>query len=92
MKYELKLYIVGHALSSQRAIVNLNTILNESGLEGKCNLEIIDISENPQLAEEEKIIATPVLIRKSPPPARKIVGDLGDKEKVLLGLDLVPEN
>jgi len=89
MKYILKLYVTGNTVNSQNAIENLKAILNEPDLEDKYELEIIDILEHPQLAENEKIIATPVLIKKLPPPFRKIIGDLGDKEKVLLGLDLV---
>ena len=89
MKYILKLYVTGKTANSQKAIDNLKSILSEPSLEGKYELEIIDILEHPQLAEEERIIATPVLIKKVPLPLRKIIGDLSDKEKVLLGLDLV---
>ena len=89
MKYILKLYVTGQTVNSQKAIENLKNILNELSLKGKYELEIIDILEHPQLAEEEKILATPVLIKKIPPPLRMIIGDLSDKEKVLLGLDLV---
>ena len=89
MKCILKLYVTGQTVNSQKAIDNLKNILSESSFEGKYELEIIDILEHPQLAEEEKIIATPVLIKKIPLPIRKIIGDLSDKEKVLLGLDLV---
>jgi circadian clock protein KaiB len=89
MKYLLKLYVYGKTFNSQKAIDNLKNILSEPSLEGKFELEIIDILEHPQLAEDEKIIATPVLKKKLPPPLREIIGDLNDKEKVLLGLDLV---
>lgn len=89
MKYILKLYVTGNTVNSQNAIENLKAILNEPDLEDKYELEIIDILEHPQLAEEEKIIATPVLIKKIPLPLRMIIGDLSNKEKVLLGLDLV---
>lgn len=89
MKYILKLYVTGKTANSQKAIDNLKNILSEPGLEGKYELEIIDILEHPQLAEDEKILATPVLIKKLPPPLRKIIGDLSDIEKVLLGLDLL---
>ena len=89
MEYILKLYITGKTVSSLRAIENLKIILNESGLNGKCKSEVIDILENSQLAEEERIIATPVLIKKSPLPVKKVIGDLSDKEKVLLALNLV---
>lgn len=89
MKYSLKLYVTGETVNSQKAIDNLKSILSEPSFEGKYELEIIDILRHPQLAEDEKIIATPVLIKKIPLPLRKIIGDLSDKEKVLLGLDLV---
>ena len=89
MKYSLKLYVTGKTANSEKAIYNLKGILSEPSFEGKYELKIIDILEHPQLAEEEKILATPVLIKKIPPPLRKIIGDLSDKEKVLLGLDLV---
>jgi circadian clock protein KaiB len=85
----LKLYITGSTTTSERAITNLEEILQKPELKGKYKLEVIDITKNPQLAEDEKIIATPVLERKLPPPVRRILGDLSDKEKVLIGLDLV---
>ena len=89
MEYILKLYVTGKTVSSLRAIENLKIILNEPGLKGKCKSEVIDILEHSQLAEEERIIATPVLIKKSPLPVKKVIGDLSDKEKVLLALNLV---
>ena len=89
MKYILKLYITGKTANSQKAIDNLKNILCEPSLVGRYDLEIIDILEHPQLAEDEKIFATPVLIKKLPLPLRKVIGDLSDREKVLLGLDLV---
>jgi circadian clock protein KaiB len=85
----LKLYITGSTATSERAITNLKEILNRPELKGKYKLEVIDIMKNPQLAEDEKIIATPVLERRLPAPVRRILGDLSDKEKVLIGLDLV---
>ena len=89
MKYKLKLYVTGQTVNSQKAIENLQVVLKESNLEEKYEVEIIDILEHPELAEDERIVATPVLIKKLPLPLKKIIGDLGDKEKVLLGLDLV---
>jgi circadian clock protein KaiB len=68
-------------------VANLRSIC-ESDLAGSFDLRIIDILERPQLAEEERIMATPTLIKELPPPLRRIIGDLSDKEKVLLGLDL----
>jgi circadian clock protein KaiB len=88
-EFTLKLYITGMTAKSERAIANLRRICNEE-LEGKYTLKVIDILEHPQLAEDEKIIATPTLIKSVPPPLRRIIGDLSNTEKVLLGLDLEP--
>jgi circadian clock protein KaiB len=71
------------------AIANLQRIC-EQELEGKYELEIIDVLESPQLAEDEKILATPTLIKQLPPPLRRVIGDLSDKEKVLFGLEVRP--
>lgn len=89
-KYILKLYITGQTANSQRALINLENILNNE-LKGLYTLKVIDVLENPKLAEEDKILATPTLTRILPPPVRKIIGDLSDKERVLLGLDLTLE-
>jgi circadian clock protein KaiB len=86
-KLKLRLYVTGKTAQSERAISNLRTIINEE-LNENYELEIIDILEHPQLAEDEKILATPTLLKELPPPVRKIIGDLSDKGKVLLGLDL----
>jgi circadian clock protein KaiB len=88
-KYLLKLYITGHTLRSERAIKNLRRICEEE-LDGKYEMRVNDILEQPQLAEDEKILATPTLIKALPPPLRRIIGDLSDTEKVLVGLDLLP--
>ena len=61
----------------------------EGELEGKVDLQIIDVLEHPQLAEDEKILATPTLIKEIPPPLRRIIGDLSDKDRILLGLEIV---
>lgn len=89
MVYLLKLYVTGETATSERAIKNLKDIL-EIEQHGKYRLKVIDILKNPRLAEDEKIMATPLLERKLPRPVRRIIGDLSDKEKVLLGLDVVP--
>ena len=86
-KYRLRLYITGQTQRSKNAIGNLRRICEEE-LGGKYEMEIIDVLERPQLAEDEKILATPTLIKRLPPPLRRIIGDLSDTEKVLLGLDL----
>ncbi len=88
-KFALKLYITGKTSKSERAINNLKNICDEE-LGGQYEMKVIDVLERPQLAEDEKILATPTLIKELPPPLRRIIGDLSDKEKVLLGLDLQP--
>ncbi|HIJ60812.1 MAG TPA: circadian clock protein KaiB [Nitrospirae bacterium] len=88
-KYLLKLYVTGKTAKSERAISNLRQICEEE-LNDQYDMIVIDVLERPQLAEEEKILATPTLIKQLPPPLRRIIGDLSDKEKVLLGLDLQP--
>jgi len=90
-KLRLRLYVTGKTAQSERAIYNLRQIISEE-LNGDYELEIIDILEHPQLAEDEKILATPTLLKELPPPVRKIIGDLSNKEKVLLGLDLYLKN
>ncbi len=86
-KYLLKLYVTGNNTRSEKAIANLRQLCEE-GLAGSYTLEVVDVHEHPQLAEDEKILATPTVIKKSPPPARRVIGDLSDLEKVLLGLDI----
>ena len=87
-KYKLKLYITGQTPNSVKAIENIRQILSEE-LKGMYELEIIDVLKNPQLAEDEKIMATPTLSRVLPLPIRRLIGDLSEKDKVLLGLDIV---
>ena len=88
-KFRLKLYITGRTPRSQLAISNMDHICKK-GLGDQYELVVIDVLENPQLAEDEKILATPTLIKELPPPLRRLIGDLSDKDKVLLGLDLQP--
>jgi circadian clock protein KaiB len=83
----LKLYVTGKTSRSERAIVNLKEIC-ENELQGQYELQVIDVLESPQLAEDDKILATPTLIKSLPPPIKRIIGDLSDKEKVLPGLDI----
>ena len=71
------------------AIANLRRICEEE-LEGRYDLEIIDVLEQPQAAEDARILATPTLIKQLPPPLRRVIGDLSDKDKVLLGLEVYP--
>jgi len=87
--YRLRLYVVGATAGSQRAIANLREIC-ETELAGRYELEVIDIYQQPSLAEGEQIIAAPTLIKELPPPVRQLVGDMSDRDRVLLGLDLRP--
>ena len=87
-KYVLKLYVTGQTPNSIRAIDSLKKIL-ASEFKGVYELRIIDVMKNPQLAEKEKILATPMLSRVLPLPVRRLIGDLSNKEKVLVGLDLL---
>ena len=84
----LKLYVAGHTARTREALTNLERICKE-GLGGQYEIRVIDVLEHPQLAEDEKILATPVVIRELPPPVRRVIGDLSEQEKVLIGLDLV---
>ena len=88
-KYVLKLYITGQTPRSQRAIANLRRIC-EGELRGLYEMVVIDVLERPQLAEDEKILATPTLVKELPLPIRRIIGDLSDTDRVLIGLDLLP--
>ena len=88
VKYVLKLYVAGVTPRSQAALKNLENILDED-YKGVYSLKVIDVIKQPQLAEDDKILATPTLIKILPPPVARIIGDLSDREKVLLGLDLV---
>ena len=87
--YLLRLYVTGTSPRTGIAVANLRRICQEE-LEGRYELEIIDVLENPQAAEDEKILATPTLIKQLPPPLRRVIGDLSDKDKVLLGLEVYP--
>ena len=88
-KYVLKLYVTGNTPRAESAIANLRQLC-EKELRGEYQMNIIDVLERPQLAEDERILATPTLIKQLPPPLRRIIGDLSDREKVLLGLDICP--
>jgi circadian clock protein KaiB len=88
--YVLKLYVAGNTPNSVRALKTLKNILDQE-FQGVYALKVIDVLTNPQLAEEDKILATPTLAKILPPPVRKIIGDLSDRERVLIGLDLLYE-
>jgi len=85
--YRLKLYIAGLSPKSAVAIANLNKICEEH-LPGRYHLDVIDLYQQPQRAEGEQIIAIPTLIKQRPPPLRRIIGDLSNTERVLVGLDI----
>lgn len=86
-RYVLRLYVTGTTRNSARAIVNIRKICEEH-LQGRYELEIVDISLHPALAEGEQIIAAPTLIKLLPLPLRRFIGDMSQTERVLLGLDL----
>jgi circadian clock protein KaiB len=87
--WNLRLYVAGQTAKSIKAFANLKKICEEH-LSGKYSIEVIDLSANPRLAKGDQILALPTLVRKLPPPLRKIIGDLSDSERVLVGLDLRP--
>ncbi len=86
----LRLYVAGQTPKSLTAFANLKRIC-EDHLAGQYRIEIVDLLENPQLAAGDQILAIPTLVRHLPPPVRKIIGDLSNTERVLVGLDLRPE-
>jgi circadian clock protein KaiB len=85
--WDLRLYVAGQTEKSLTAFANLKKIAEEY-LPGRYRLEVIDVSRDPQLARTDQIIALPTLVRKLPPPMRKIIGDLSKTERVLVGLDI----
>jgi circadian clock protein KaiB len=87
--WELRLYVAGQTPKSLTAFTNLKKI-GEEHLKGQYLIEIVDLLQNPQLARGDQIVAIPTLVRKLPVPVRKIIGDLSNTEKVLVGLDLRP--
>jgi circadian clock protein KaiB len=87
--FELRLYVAGQTSRSLVALTNLKKICEEH-LQGRYRLEVIDLLEHPQLARGDQILALPTLVRKLPEPIRKLVGDLSDTERALVGLDLRP--
>lgn len=87
--WELRLYIAGQTPKSLAAFANLKKMCEEH-LQGRYHIEIVDLAENPQQARTDQIVAVPTLIRRLPPPLRKIIGDLSNTERVLVGLELHP--
>jgi circadian clock protein KaiB len=89
-KWTLRLYVAGQAPKSMAAFKNLKRLCDEH-LPGRYKIEVIDLLEKPQLAAGDQIVAVPTLVRKLPEPLRRIVGDLSDEERALVGLQLFPE-
>ena len=87
--YELRLYVAGQTSRSLAALANLKRICEEH-LHGRYTIEVIDLLKHPQLAKGDQILALPTLVRRLPEPIRKLVGDLSDTERALVGLDLRP--
>jgi len=88
-KYELRLYVAGRTPKAVRAFANLRKICEEH-LAGRYSIDVIDLVENPALGRGDQILAVPTLVRKLPTPIKKIIGDLSNTERVLVGLDLRP--
>jgi len=89
--WALRLYVAGQTPRSLAALSNLKIICEEH-LKGKYHIEIVDLLQNPKLAKGDQILAIPTLVRQLPPPLKKIIGDLSDTERVLVGLDLRPKS
>ena len=88
-QYVLRLYVAGQTSNSTHAIANIKKIC-EANLHGRYTLEVIDLYQQPQLAKGEQIVAVPTLIKKLPPPLRRLIGDMSNTERVLVGLDIHP--
>ncbi len=88
-KWILRLYVAGMTAAAERALANINAICAQH-LDERYSIEVIDLLKQPALAEGDQIFAVPTLVRRLPPPLRKIIGDLSNTEKVLVGLDLKP--
>jgi circadian clock protein KaiB len=87
--FQLRLYVAGQTAKSLAAIANLNRIC-EKHLAGQYRIEVIDLTKNPQLASGDQILAVPTVVRRLPKPIKKIIGDLSNEERVLVGLDVQP--
>ncbi|MET0508360.1 MAG: circadian clock KaiB family protein [Burkholderiaceae bacterium] len=87
--YVLRLYVCGMTPRSTRALAEVKQLCEEQ-LQGRYELDVVDIYQHPQLAADEQIIAVPTLVRRLPEPLRRVIGDLSDRDRLLLGLDLVP--
>ncbi|NTU47778.1 MAG: thiol-disulfide isomerase [Syntrophobacteraceae bacterium] len=87
-KYVLRLYVAGQTPKSSQAITNIKKVCDEH-LKGRYKLEVIDIYQQPTLAEGEQIVAVPTLVKKLPLPLRRFIGTMADQERILMGLDLI---
>jgi len=87
-RYNLRLYIAGQTPKSIAAITNLRKLCDER-LPGRCTVEVVDLVQNPKLAQSDQILAIPTLVRRLPEPIKRIIGDLSNVDRVLLGLDLL---
>ena len=87
-EYQLRLYVAGYTPKTKSALQNLNKIC-ETHLSGRYQIEVIDLVQNPKLAAGDQILAVPTLVRHLPEPIKKIIGDLSNEERVLVGLDLL---
>jgi circadian clock protein KaiB len=90
-RWELRLYVAGQTPRSLAALANLKTIC-ESHLRGKYRIEVIDLLKKPELARADQIVALPTLVRKLPPPLKRIIGDLSNQERTLVAMELVSES
>lgn len=90
-KWNLRLYVAGQTPKSIIALANLKRICDEH-MQGQYEIEVIDLMENPQLARRDQIVAIPTLVRELPSPLKRIIGDLSNTERVLVGLDVTPRN
>jgi circadian clock protein KaiB len=88
--WELRLYVAGQTPNSMKALANLKKLAEEH-LKGQYTIEVVDLLKNPQLAAGDQILAIPTLVRKLPEPIRKIIGDLSNTERVIVGLDIRPK-
>ncbi|APF02804.1 TPA: circadian clock KaiB family protein [Legionella pneumophila] len=87
-RIKLKLFVIGNSAISKRAIINLQSICSHPKLADLCDVDVVDLCKNKGIAEEEKILATPILIKKEPLPERRIIGDLSDTQKVIAALEM----
>jgi circadian clock protein KaiB len=87
--YDLRLYVAGHTAKSTAALANLKAVC-EQHLAGRYVIEVIDLLEQPQLAAGDQVLAVPTLVRRLPPPLKRLIGNLANTERVLIGLDIRP--